>query len=1113
MINKFLSQYRYLKVKQNVIDNIIQFSIFIICILSLSMFIEQIFFLSKINRYKIFLTTISSILIFISYLLIKITLNLKVINQNLSNQGLAKEIGYKIPKLSDKIINILQLSGASYKNKTKKELAKIAIETNQKEINEINLKKIIPGISYIKKISSILIIAIFICLMMFLEGFSNTLDRIYNYNKEYSPPVPFRIIENNQHHNPIFEGNNKIIIFSAIGEDLPGQLILYSEQNNTIDSVIIDNKNNKFEYTFKNMRDDTKYWASHKNKKIVSAWNLIESEPNYIKVIKRPILTNINFELKYPDYIKKSNEKFESNTIQFSVLKNSYADCEVKANQRLDLAYLIINNQDTLILNQKNETWEGGFKIEEDLDIEVIGIVNFKGEGISNETPPIYKIKSEIDTPPDIIVINPEDNTFEMNSNNKIPLYFQLDDNFKLLKSWVEFSIIKPSYIKNDSAIYNSLVNTYDNDIQFIKEDYIFDTNPLNLFPGDQIKFRIAAQDNNPNPGISKSSFYYAIIPSFDDIIESMIKSEEEIQDLSNDALNQVSELEKNLEDMKLDMLKSTGVNWEHQKKGKESIERMEKLFDEIEKMQNVLDKLEEEADKGNLIDQDLVQKFDDFQELLNSIMTPELLEALQKMQEAMESMDLDKMLQATENFEYNLQQFEQQLDRFIEMFELALAEQKLNELVANLKSLVENQENIKNELENNTPSNQLTDDQERQIKDFEKLQKIIKEASKSLEKFSKNTAEALNELLNSKLNKNTQKSLNESQKKLSEQNKTADQSVSKSSENLISMLETAKDIKDSFQDESIQKMSQEFYSAIRNILTLSNAQEDLYQNFIGIRTSNPQLKPLTAKQFNINKQFSNFIHQLFELSTKTFHISPNINQKIGFCKKSIDNSIINLEQRKVKTSINEQKKIIGSMNEIALMLINSMNEMKTTGSAAGLESYLEQLQQIGEGQSQINMGTMKLGQMGMMSQQEMMKRLQGQQQALKEQLEQLIEDMPGDQGQGGLSKATEDMEEVIKNFKDNRINNETKDKQQKILSRLLDSQKSLKEKDFSDKRKGRMASNIDYDGPLDLPENLGEKDLLFINAMEKALEQDYSKEYEEIFKIYFKELHKESDE
>ena len=110
-------------------------------------------------------------------------------------------------------------------------------------------------------------------------------------------------------------------------------------------------------------------------------------------------------------------------------------------------------------------------------------------------------------------------------------------------------------------------------------------------------------------------------------------------------------------------------------------------------------------------------------------------------------------------------------------------------------------------------------------------------------------------------------------------------------------------------------------------------------------------------------------------------------------------------------------------MNEIALMLINSMNQMQSTVSAAGLQSYMEQLEKMSQGQSEINMNTMQLGQMGMGSQQEMMGRLQAQQDALKKQLSEILEDMQG-QAPGGLSEAEKDMERVLNDFKRNRINN-----------------------------------------------------------------------------------------
>ena len=59
------------------------------------------------------------------------------------------------------------------------------------------------------------------------------------------------------------------------------------------------------------------------------------------------------------------------------------------------------------------------------------------------------------------------------------------------------------------------------------------------------------------------------------------------------------------------------------------------------------------------------------------------------------------------------------------------------------------------------------------------------------------------------------------------------------------------------------------------------------------------------------------------DLSTKTFYITPDINSKVGFCKKTLDGAVINLEQRQVKTAINQQSNILASMNEISLLLIN----------------------------------------------------------------------------------------------------------------------------------------------------------------------------------------------
>ena len=77
----------------------------------------------------------------------------------------------------------------------------------------------------------------------------------------------------------------------------------------------------------------------------------------------------------------------------------------------------------------------------------------------------------------------------------------------------------------------------------------------------------------------------------------------------------------------------------------------------------------------------------------------------------------------------------------------------------------------------------------------------------------------------------------------------------------------------------------------------------------------------------------------------------------------------------------------------------------------------------------------------------------------------------------------------------------------------MLDSQKSLQEKDFNNKRESNIADDIDFFGPAGLPSNLGEKNLLLMNALEDAMNENLSSEYEKIIQLYFLNLQKESSE
>ena len=182
------------------------------------------------------------------------------------------------------------------------------------------------------------------------------------------------------------------------------------------------------------------------------------------------------------------------------------------------------------------------------------------------------------------------------------------------------------------------------------------------------------------------------------------------------------------------------------------------------------------------------------------------------------------------------------------------------------------------------------------------------------------------------------------------------------------------------------------------------------------------------------------------------------------------------------------------------------MKEMNESNSPSGFEQFMEQMENMSQKQQGLNQATMQLNQLGMMQQQGLLGELLSQQQELKEQLDDLLDEFPG-QNNGTMEKIGEDMDEIINDFKNKRINRETIERQEQILSRMLDNQKSLTKKDYSNKRKSKTGNDFMYDGYTSLDLESIDKNYLIINAMESAMDEGYSNEYNKIIRNYFLNL------
>ena len=226
----------------------------------------------------------------------------------------------------------------------------------------------------------------------------------------------------------------------------------------------------------------------------------------------------------------------------------------------------------------------------------------------------------------------------------------------------------------------------------------------------------------------------------------------------------------------------------------------------------------------------------------------------------------------------------------------------------------------------------------------------------------------------------------------------------------------------------------------------------------------------------------------LFALSKRVVQIQNIVNTEIAAINYNLGKTILNLQDRFVPQARADQQYVMTSVNNIALILTEAFNQMqqqmqsqqqmqgsckkpgkgKPSPSAQKLRQMQQQLneqmkalQKKMDGKKEGQKG--KPGEQGSMS--EELARMAAQQEAIRNELQQLSnqENKDGNGSLGNLDQLAKEMEQTEKDLVNRRINQETIKRQEDILTRLLESEKALKERGFEEKRESTSGKNVNY--------------------------------------------------
>jgi hypothetical protein len=237
----------------------------------------------------------------------------------------------------------------------------------------------------------------------------------------------------------------------------------------------------------------------------------------------------------------------------------------------------------------------------------------------------------------------------------------------------------------------------------------------------------------------------------------------------------------------------------------------------------------------------------------------------------------------------------------------------------------------------------------------------------------------------------------------------------------------------------------------------------------------------LKIKQKNVGVQVNFLKDSLYAVSKRAPEISSIITKEMVNLESSVDNSFDNLENGNIGGALMYQQYGITAANNLSLFLSEAIENIKKQeengqpgdgdcdkpggkGSKSGMKSLKDSQSSIKE-QLQQMIDQMKKGDMGKLS------KSIGQTIAQQEIMQQMIREMLNGKSVG--SKAGEQLkaidqllEQSRKDLINKNINSELINRQNLILSKLLDAEKSEIERDFDEKRESKTAVDIKNRNP-----------------------------------------------
>ncbi len=1046
---------------------------------------------SPIVRAVLFFSFLAVALISLTYWLLTPIMRLYNLNRQISNEEAARQIGTYFSDINDKLLNTLQLNSLQYEQN---ELLKASIEQKTQQLSVVRFTDAIDirqNNKYLKFIA-LPAILIFSILFFYPPFFAESSTRIVHFKNEYTEPAPFAFLLNN-HSLTAFKDEDYPIALTLRGETVPEVVYLVSN-GRRYQLETTDRKH--FSYTFNHVQKAFSFSFEAAG---------FHSSEYKISLIERPNLKSFNASLSYPSYLNKLDESL-SNVGNLVVPDGTVVRWEFSAGGT-DSLYVDFDSSARMAAEKKQGSLFEFSKLMKKSENYQVFLTNRVS---SNRDKINYYVSVIPDKFPQISLEQYQDTTLF----NYLVLGGNIMDDHGISQLKVFYRIIHTGEASSTKAYASKNLN-FDRKQLFQNFYYQWQLDSLLLKSGDKIQYYVQVWDNDGVNG-SKSSKTQPLefnIPSEQALEKSIKSAAEKTENQLSHTIGQVQKLKKEMNTLENRLKNKKSLDFQDKKLVEEVIKRREDLRKELENLQKQNEALAEKQQKFSEQNQELAEKSAQLNKLMNELLdeeTKKLYDELQKLLE--QNRNNAEMLDVIEKINNKENNLKKELERALEMFKQLQVEQKVENIIQDLRENALKQEELADKtLDKNQEKQNLEQQQEKLNEKFNETKEDLKELEKLNKELEKPEDIDNSQEEQKNITEDQQKSLEQLQQK---QNKKAAGSQKKAAQNMKEMADKLSQMQEGQEMEQMEENLNDLRNILENLLSLSFDQEKLMKDFREVNQSDPRFINLSQQQLKLKDDAKIVEDSLNALAKRVFQIESFVTREVSAMNQNMDQSLEAIKQRRINIATSKQQFTMTSINNLALMLNDVLKQMQQQMSDAKPSNSNKkkkgkpQSPGLGELQKKLNEQIQQLKQSGKSGQQlsEELSKLAMDQEMIRKALQELEKSSKGKPGQEGMgdkiSELQKQMEETEKDLVNKKLSQNTLNRQKDILTRLLESEKALREREEDEKRKAETAKEKNRNQPPQFQEYILNKQqqIELLKTVPPSLSPYYKKEVDKYF-------------